>query len=368
MDRKIPWNEASLSSVDGGENGVCQARAACDVMTTAGGTAATRPPPMRLQYYGLCCPFFETDEEHDHPIAWYRKKRAEEVVVDDDTANKLRVVSSGKVNAEIRELDNLKAENEKYAAIIDEKTAEANREIKSLRAELDLSKQAYDLAIAEVQTVTTEKDGLSLQLQNNTELLSLQNQLKEAKFNQVQEYDRAKDEIKKLSELVEVTLDDLERAYADLKDSQAHVQRLIDANVEEEGELRQLKEEAEKHRVEIKTLNEARKFFDLSEEDKRPKKRRLDETTFYSLGSIQSNDGSESSIEAGRIGSDSRQDGSGKVVLNRKMLALPSFVDEEGTEISVLDEAKSPQRDKSFDDLLVGQIVGPVCGPYEPHT
>ncbi len=155
MDRKIPWNEASLSSVDGGENGVCQARAACDVMTTAGGTAATRPPPMRLQYYSLCCPFFETDEEHDRPIAWYRKKPAEEVVVDDDdTANKLRVVSSGKVNAEIRELDNLKAENEKYAAIIDEKTTEANREIKSLRAELDLSKQAKDLAIAEVQTVT----------------------------------------------------------------------------------------------------------------------------------------------------------------------------------------------------------------------
>ena len=119
------------------------------------------PPPMRLQYYGLCCPFFETDEEHDRPIAWYRKKPAEEVVVDDDdTANKLRVVSSEKehvikeLNAKIRESDNLKAENEKYAAIIDEKTTEANREIKSLRAELDLSKQAKDLAIAEVQTVT----------------------------------------------------------------------------------------------------------------------------------------------------------------------------------------------------------------------
>ena len=118
MDQKIPWKEASLSSVDGGENGMCQARAACDVMTTAGGTAATRPPPMRLQYYGLCCPFFETNEEHDHPIAWYRKKRAEEVVVDDDIANKLRVVSSEKehvikeLNAKIRESDNLKAENE----------------------------------------------------------------------------------------------------------------------------------------------------------------------------------------------------------------------------------------------------------------
>jgi len=160
MDRKIPRKEAFLSSVDGGENEGCQARAACDVMTTAGGTAATRPPPMRLQYYSLCCPFFETDEEHDRPIAWYRKKRAEEVVVDDDIANKLRVVSSEKehvfkeLNAKIRESDNLKAENEKYAAIIDEKTTEANREIKSLRAELDLSKQAKDLAIAEVQTVT----------------------------------------------------------------------------------------------------------------------------------------------------------------------------------------------------------------------
>jgi len=315
---------------------------------------------MRLQYYGLCCPFFETDEEHDRPIAWYRKKPAEEVVVDDDdTANKLRVVSSEKehvikeLNAKIRESDNLKAENETHAAIIDEKTAEANREIKLLLAELDLSKQAYDLAIAEVQTVTTEKDGLSLQLQiNNTELLSLQKQLKEAKFNQVQESDRAKEQLKTLSELVEVTSDDLERAREDLKDSQAHVQRLIDANVEEEDELRQLKEEAEKHRVEIKTLNEARTFFDLSEEDKRPKKRRLDEMTFNSLGSIQSNDGSETSIEAGRIGNDSKQDGSGKGVLNRKMLALPSLVDEEGTEIIVLDEAKTPQRDTSVDDKL----------------
>jgi len=45
MDRKIPRKEAFLSSVDGGENEGCQARAACDVMTTAGGTAATRPPP-----------------------------------------------------------------------------------------------------------------------------------------------------------------------------------------------------------------------------------------------------------------------------------------------------------------------------------
>jgi chromosome segregation ATPase len=314
---------------------------------------------MRLQYYGLCCPFFETDEEHDRPIAWYRKKRAEEVVVDDDIASKLRVASSEKeqvikeLNAKIRELDNLKAEDETHAAIIDEKTAEANREIKSLRAELDLSKQAYDLAIAEVQSVTTEKEGLSLQLQlTNTELLSLQKQLKEAKFNQVQESDRAKDQLKTLSELVEVMSDDLERAREDLKDSQAHVQRLTDANVEAKDELRQLKEEAEKHRVEIKTLNEARKCFDLRKEDKRPKKRRLDETTGDSLGSIQSNDGSETIIEAGRIGNDSRQDGSGKGVLNSKMLALPSLVDEEGTGIRVVDEANTPQRDKSVDDTL----------------
>ena len=90
----------------------------------------------------------------------------------------------------------------------------------------------------------------------------------------------------------------------------------------------------------------------MSEEGKRPKKRRLDETIFDSLGSIQSNDGSETSIEAGRIGSDSRQDGSGNDILNSKMLALPSLVDEGGTEINVLDEAKTPQRDKSVDDRL----------------
>ena len=303
-------------------------------MTTAVGTAATRPPPVRLQYCGLCCPFFETDEEHDRPIAWHWKKRAEEVVVDDDTANKLRVVSSEneqvikELNAKIRELDNLKAENEKYAAIIDEKTAGANREIKSLRAELDLSRQAYDSAIAD-QNVT-----------------------------------------------IEVMWDDREKAREDLKDSQAHVQRLIDANVEAEDEIRKLKEEAEKHRVEIKTLHESLKFFDanveaedelcqlkeeaekhrvffeLGDENKRLKKRRLDETTGDILGSIQGNDGSESSIEAVKIGNDSRHDVSGKGVLNSTMLALPSLVDEVRTEISVLDEAKTPQRNKSVDDKL----------------
>jgi hypothetical protein len=49
-------------------------------------SAATCPPLVRLQCYGMCCPFLETEEERDaragyselqdRPIAWYRKKRA----------------------------------------------------------------------------------------------------------------------------------------------------------------------------------------------------------------------------------------------------------------------------------------------------
>jgi len=286
----------------------------------------------------------------------------EEIEAHADTENKLQVVSSEKeqvareLNAKMRELDNLKAENEKYATMIEEKTAETNKDIESLRAERDLLRLARDSAIAEVKTVTTEKEDLSLQLQvKNTELVSLQKQLKEAKSNHIQEYDRAKDQMKKLSELIEVMSNDRDKARWDLKDSQAHVERLIDANVKAEDELRQHKEEAEKYRVEINTLNEARKCFDLYEEESKAEisrlKKRLNETTSDILRSIQSNE-SEASIETARTGNDCRQDGSGNDILNSKMLALPSLVDEGGTEINVLDEAKTPQRDKSVDDRL----------------
>ena len=299
----------------------------------------------------------------------------EEIEAHADTENKLQVASSEKehvareLNAKMRELDHLKAENEKYATMIDEKTTDANKEIESLRAKLDLSRLVHDSAIVEVQTVTTEKEELSLQLQvKNTELVSLQKQLKEAKSTHIQEYDRAKDQMKKLSELIEVMSNDRDKARGDLRDSQAHVQSLIDANVEAEDEIRQHKEEAEKHRVEINTLNEARKCFDLYEEESKAEirrlKKRLDDTTSDILRSIQSNE-SEASIETARTGNDCRQDGSGNDILNSKMLALPSLVDEVGkmlalpslvdevgTEINVLDEAKTPQRDKSVDDKL----------------
>jgi len=47
-------------------------------------TAATCPPLVKLQFYGMCCPFIETEEEYDarigckllqnYPITWYCKK------------------------------------------------------------------------------------------------------------------------------------------------------------------------------------------------------------------------------------------------------------------------------------------------------
>ncbi|KAL7537738.1 hypothetical protein ACHAWF_005880 [Thalassiosira exigua] len=50
------------------------------------------PPLLQLQMYGLCCPFIETEEEHDarigashlqnYPITWYRKKLLEDVAKD----------------------------------------------------------------------------------------------------------------------------------------------------------------------------------------------------------------------------------------------------------------------------------------------
>lgn len=50
------------------------------------------PPLLRLQAYGFCCPFLETEEEHDarvcvnhlqnYPITWYREKMLEDVAND----------------------------------------------------------------------------------------------------------------------------------------------------------------------------------------------------------------------------------------------------------------------------------------------
>ncbi|KAL7519140.1 hypothetical protein ACHAWX_004288 [Stephanocyclus meneghinianus] len=50
------------------------------------------PPLLGLQAYGICCPFLETEEEHDartgihnlqsYPITWYRKKRLRDVAKD----------------------------------------------------------------------------------------------------------------------------------------------------------------------------------------------------------------------------------------------------------------------------------------------
>ena len=55
-------------------------------------SAATCPPLIKLQFYGMCCPFLETEEEHDardgysnlqnYPITWYRKKLLSDVAND----------------------------------------------------------------------------------------------------------------------------------------------------------------------------------------------------------------------------------------------------------------------------------------------
>ncbi|KAL3789083.1 hypothetical protein ACHAW5_009822 [Stephanodiscus triporus] len=285
----------------------------------------------------------------------------EEIKAHADTANKLQIACSEKDHvskeliATIRELDDLRAENKKYATLIDETNNVAKEEKESLRAELDLSRQAYDSAIAEVQTVNSEKEYLSSQLQvKNTELTSLQKQLKEAKSDQIHDLDHIKDQVKKLSELVEIMSNDRDKARADLKDSQAHVQLLTNANLEAKEELHKLKEETEKNRLELKALNEARKCNELYEEETKAEikrlKKLLDESTGDILRSIQSNDSSQASAEASRMANGSRQDDGSNDILNSKILALPSLADEVGTEISVLDEAKTPGRDKSVDD------------------
>ena len=57
-------------------------------------TPSTSPcsPLVQLQMYGMCCPFLETEEEHDarigahhlqsYPIIWYRTKRVRDVAMD----------------------------------------------------------------------------------------------------------------------------------------------------------------------------------------------------------------------------------------------------------------------------------------------
>jgi chromosome segregation ATPase len=287
-----------------------------------------------------------------------------------NTANKLQVVNIEKeqatkdLNAKIQEFDSMKAENEKRATDFDEKTSLANEEIKSLRAEIDLSRQAYDSAIVKVQTVTTNMEALSLQLQvKNTELVMSQKQLKEIETNHIQEYDRTKNQMKKLSELVEVMSRDRDKARMDLDDSQAQVELLAKANAEAEDVIRHLKEDAELYRVEIEALNEARKYFDVYEEESKAEieklKKRLDEFTGDILQSIQSNDSSQNSIESDKIGNECRQDGSGKDILSSKMLALPSLLNEVGTEKNDVDEETTPGRDTFV--IGKGELTGHEC-------
>ncbi|KAL3822589.1 hypothetical protein ACHAXA_011508 [Cyclostephanos tholiformis] len=278
------------------------------------------------------------DEMSERKSALLEEERALHAI----TVDKLQAVKIEKeqatkdLNAKIQELDSLKAENEKHATVFNEKISVANEELKSLRAEIVLSRQAHDSAMSKVQTVTADMEALSLQLQvKNAELV-----------NQIQEHDRTKNQMKKLSDLVEVMSTDRDKAREDLEDSQAQVQHLTKANAEAEDVLSQLKEEAEKHRVEIEALNEARKYFDVYEEESQAEikklKMRLDEFTGDILRSIQSIDSSQGSIESNKIGNDCRrEDGSGKNILNSEILALPSLVDEVGTERNSLGEAKT---------------------------
>jgi len=53
---------------------------------------ASCPPLVQLQAYGICCPFFETEEDHEarvgvqlltnYPITWYRKQQINNVLVE----------------------------------------------------------------------------------------------------------------------------------------------------------------------------------------------------------------------------------------------------------------------------------------------
>jgi len=251
----------------------------------------------------------------------------EEVEAHANTTRQLEIMSSEKEHVtkewshKVSELDELISQYKKKARIMDEKNSFANDEIKSLREELHSSKISHDTIVEEVQTITTENEDLQLQLAvNKAELMSLQKQFQQAKSYQLLEDNRTKEEVKKLSDLVEATSADRDMARHELSESKDRVQHLTKSNDKAQQEINQLKDEVQRQVIEIETLNEARNCSVVYEEKSKIEinrlRHKLDETTGDILRSIQNS-------------TPYSQNGSSTDLHNdNNVLVLPSLVDD----------------------------------------
>jgi len=128
-----------------------------------------------------------------------------------------------------------------------------------LRADCTQLKEEKETAKEELQTTMAKEQDLASQLEvKSTQLADLQQKMDENKSNHLQERDRIKEQVSKMSEAVEVTANHRDKARSELKEASAAIDGLSKINDDAHIELVNLKEKSQKRQVEIDKLNEAR--------------------------------------------------------------------------------------------------------------
>ena len=277
-----------------------------------------------------------------------------------DELNRVRVemerVDNELVEME-QELGKVVLEHEKCGMLMQESSASAKEELASITAEVDKLRQEHITLKEELQTALSDKETAEWQASTTTARLSdVQHQLKNAQSIHSQESHRILEQMKSMSELVEVTSDDRDKAQRELQVVKGEVVLLTKANEDAQAELTQLKSETIKRKEEIKTLNEARKMFDTYEKESKLEivrlQKKLESTTGDILRSVQSSDSGDSLVNSDSGGKDVETKEAG-MIKKKKMPTLPTLVDEASfapTEISIVEES-TPEMNLIRDQL-----------------
>ena len=255
-----------------------------------------------------------------------------------------------------QELGKVVLEHEKCGMLIQESSASSKEELANVTAELDKLRQEHITLKEELQTALSDKETAEWQASTTTSRLSdVQHQLKNAQSIHSQESHRILEQMKSMSELVEVTSDDRDTAQRELQVVKGEVALLTKANEDAQAELTQLKSEAIKRKEEIKTLNEARKMFDTYEKESKLEiirlQQKLESTTSDILRSVQSSDSGDSLVQSDNGDKDVETKEAG--MTKKKMPTLPTLVDEASyanTEISIVEES-TPEMNLVRDEL-----------------
>ena len=278
-----------------------------------------------------------------------------------DELNRVRVEKE-RVDNELvemeQELGKVVLEHEKCGMLIQESSASAKEELANVTADLDILRQEHITLKEELQTALSDKETAEWQASTTTARLSdVQHQLKNAQSIHSQESHRILEQMKSMSELVEVTSDDRDTAQRELQVVKGEVALLTKANEDAQAELTQLKSEAIKRKEEIKTLNEARKMFDTYEKESKLEivrlQQKLESTTSDILRSVQSSDSGDSLVKSDNGDENVETKEAGMIKKKKKMPTLPTLVDEASyanTEISIVEES-TPEMNLVRDEL-----------------